>query len=89
MQAMILAAGFGTRLLPYTKLRPKPLFPLLNEPLLLLTIRRLRAAGIGVVAAQCQGGADPWNPPPEVVGPHALLSQPRITPRRPRTGWEG
>ena len=45
MQAMILAAGFGTRLLPYTRLRPKPLFPLLNEPLLLLTIRRLQNSG--------------------------------------------
>ncbi|HID68923.1 MAG TPA: nucleotidyltransferase family protein [Desulfobacterales bacterium] len=53
MQAMILAAGFGTRLLPYTKLRPKPLFPLLNEPLLLLTIRRLQAAGFDHIIVNC------------------------------------
>ncbi len=45
MQAMILAAGFGTRLLPYTEIRPKPLFPILNKPLLLLTIQRLQRAG--------------------------------------------
>lgn len=53
MQAMILAAGFGTRLLPYTKLRPKPLFPLLNEPLLLLTIKRLQNAGFDHIIVNC------------------------------------
>ncbi len=45
MNAMVLAAGFGTRLLPYTLKRPKPLFPVLGVPLLELTIARLRAAG--------------------------------------------
>ena len=53
MQAMILAAGFGTRLLPYTKLRPKPLFPLLNQPLLLLTIARLQAQGFDHIIVNC------------------------------------
>ncbi len=53
MQAMILAAGFGTRLLPFTKLRPKPLFPLLNEPLLLLTVRHLQAAGFDHIIVNC------------------------------------
>lgn len=53
MQAMILAAGFGTRLLPYTNLRPKPLFPLLNEPLLLLTVRRLQNAGFDHIVVNC------------------------------------
>ena len=42
---MILAAGFGTRLLPHTLIRPKPLFPILNQPLLLLTIKRLQNLG--------------------------------------------
>jgi mannose-1-phosphate guanylyltransferase len=45
MKAMILAAGFGTRLLPYTLKRPKPLFPILNKPLLHLTISRIKQAG--------------------------------------------
>jgi mannose-1-phosphate guanylyltransferase len=45
MQAMILAAGFGTRLLPHSALRPKALFPLLNKPFLLAIIERLRHAG--------------------------------------------
>lgn len=45
MKAMILAAGLGTRLLPYTLKRPKPLFPILNRELLRLTISRLKQAG--------------------------------------------
>jgi mannose-1-phosphate guanylyltransferase len=53
MQAMILAAGFGTRLLPYTEFRPKPLFPLLNKPLLLLQIERLQRAGFDHIVVNC------------------------------------
>lgn len=53
MQAMILAAGFGTRLLPYTHVRPKPLFPILNQPLLLLTIKRLQQAGCDHIVVNC------------------------------------
>jgi mannose-1-phosphate guanylyltransferase len=45
MKAMILAAGLGTRLRPYTSKRPKPLFPILNKPLLHLTISRIKQAG--------------------------------------------
>ncbi|MBC8207815.1 MAG: NTP transferase domain-containing protein [Desulfobulbaceae bacterium] len=58
MQAMILAAGFGTRLLPYTHVRPKPLFPILNHPLLLLTIRRLQAAGFDHIVVNAHHLAD-------------------------------
>ena len=53
MQAMILAAGFGTRLLPHTRMKPKPLFPILNTPLLLLTIRRLQQAGFTRIIVNC------------------------------------
>jgi mannose-1-phosphate guanylyltransferase len=45
MKAMILAAGLGTRLDPLTKIRPKPLFPVLNRPLLDITIEQLRGMG--------------------------------------------
>jgi len=58
MQAMILAAGFGTRLLPYTAIRPKPLFPILNEPLLLLTIKRLQQSGCNPIVVNCHHLAD-------------------------------
>ena len=53
MQAMILAAGYGTRLKPYTDRRPKPLFPILNTPLLLLIIKRLQNAGFDHILINC------------------------------------
>jgi NDP-sugar pyrophosphorylase family protein len=53
MQAMILAAGLGTRLLPHTTIRPKPLFPILNRPLLLLTVERLQNLGFDHIVVNC------------------------------------
>ena len=50
---MILAAGFGTRLLPHTLIRPKPLFPILNQPLLILTIKRLQNLGFDQIVVNC------------------------------------
>ncbi|QTA88691.1 sugar phosphate nucleotidyltransferase [Desulfonema magnum] len=48
MKAMILAAGFGTRLLPFTETLPKPLFPFAGRPLLDIIIRSLQDAGCEV-----------------------------------------
>ena len=45
MKAMILAAGLGTRLEPLTNIRPKPLFPVLNQPLLGVLIEQLQGMG--------------------------------------------
>lgn len=45
MKAMILAAGFGTRLRPFTAHTPKPLFPVGGRPLLDLMIASLEQAG--------------------------------------------
>ena len=45
MKALILAAGFGTRLLPVTQNIPKPLFPFEGAPLLHMHILRLQNAG--------------------------------------------
>ncbi|MGE0882443.1 MAG: sugar phosphate nucleotidyltransferase [Blastocatellales bacterium] len=45
MKAMILAAGFGTRLWPLTIGRTKPAIPFLNRPLIAFTIDYLRNYG--------------------------------------------
>lgn len=50
MKALILAAGFGTRLRPITNQYPKPLCPVFGIPLLDLAYHRLRSAGIEKVA---------------------------------------
>jgi aminoglycoside/choline kinase family phosphotransferase/dTDP-glucose pyrophosphorylase len=49
MKAMILAAGYGTRLQPYTNHTPKPLFSIAGRPLLDEIIRRLQRAGCDAV----------------------------------------
>ncbi len=46
MKAMILAAGFGTRLWPLTIERTKPAIPFLNRPLIASTIDYLKQFGI-------------------------------------------
>jgi NDP-sugar pyrophosphorylase family protein len=46
MKAMILAAGFGTRLWPLTAGRTKPALPFLNRPLIAYTIEYLKRHGV-------------------------------------------
>ncbi|OAG28052.1 nucleotidyltransferase family protein [Thermodesulfatator autotrophicus] len=48
-RAFVLAAGRGTRLLPYTRFVPKPLFHILGRPLLGLIFDELRRAGFSVI----------------------------------------
>ena len=47
MRALLLAAGFGTRLRPLTNTIPKCLVPIKGEPLLGIWLRRLSASGLG------------------------------------------
>ena len=47
---MILAAGFGTRLKPLTNDLPKPMFPVLNRPILEHTLHFLSSQGINEIA---------------------------------------
>lgn len=46
MKAVILAAGEGRRLKPLTNLRPKPMIPIANQPLLEHVVQAVRDAGI-------------------------------------------
>ncbi len=50
MKALILAAGFGTRLAPYTERMPKALFPVSGRPVLARMIDNLKRAGCCAVA---------------------------------------
>ncbi|MFW5906661.1 MAG: sugar phosphate nucleotidyltransferase [Desulfobia sp.] len=50
---MILAAGLGTRLRPYSLIRPKPLFPVLDQPLLLRIISHVKQYGADKILVNC------------------------------------
>ena len=47
---MILAAGFGARLRPLSSYLPKPLFPVMNQPIIEHTLSLIKSAGIDEVA---------------------------------------
>ena len=53
MQAIVLAAGFGTRLRPYTTVRTKPLFPVVNRMLLHRLLSQLTACDCWPVVVNC------------------------------------
>lgn len=50
LSAVIMAGGFGKRLMPLTENTPKPMLPVGDRPLLERTIDRLREAGVQRVA---------------------------------------
>ena len=45
MQSIILAGGRGSRLDPYTRILPKPLFPIGDKPIAEILVRQLQLAG--------------------------------------------
>lgn len=46
MQGVIIAGGMGTRFRPLTYIRPKPLIPVVNKPLLEYQVEQLRMHGV-------------------------------------------
>jgi len=49
MKALILAAGYGSRLRPYSDTTPKPLFPINRRPMIDGVVRYLMAAGVEAI----------------------------------------
>ena len=58
MKALILAAGFGTRLAPHTEHLPKALFPVAGIPVLGRMIKNLKLAGCTAIAVNAHHRAD-------------------------------
>jgi mannose-1-phosphate guanylyltransferase/phosphomannomutase len=50
MKAIVLAGGFGTRIQPLTSGIPKPMLPLMNQPILELILARLDALGVDEIS---------------------------------------
>lgn len=57
-KAIVLAAGFGARLLPLTLIKPKPLFPLWGKPALGHTLDLLKTWGVRDVLVNAHHQAD-------------------------------
>jgi len=49
MQAIILAGGRGSRLDPYTRILPKPLFPIGDKPIAEILVHQLQVAGVNEI----------------------------------------
>ena len=58
MQAMLLAAGLGTRLRPLTDLRPKPIVPVANRPLAAFAMEHLARSGVRSIVANTHPHAE-------------------------------
>ncbi|MCO5388081.1 sugar phosphate nucleotidyltransferase [Desulfosporosinus sp.] len=49
MQTIILAGGRGSRLDPYTRILPKPLFPIGDKPIADILVHQLKCAGVNEI----------------------------------------
>lgn len=76
--AMVLAAGFGTRMRPLTNTMPKPLIPVAGKPIIDHGFDRLRAAGVAraiVNAHYLASQIEAWCA--TVTSPHTIVSDER------------
>lgn len=55
-KAVILAAGFGTRLLPASKAQPKETFPLVDKPIIQYTVEEAAASGLDRIVIVTSAG---------------------------------
>jgi len=46
MKAVVMAGGFGTRIQPLTNSMPKPMLPIINKPMMLHTMMKLKDLGV-------------------------------------------
>ena len=49
MRSILLAAGFGTRLLPLTEEKPKAIIPIVNKPIINILIEKLKKSGFNEI----------------------------------------
>lgn len=84
-KAVVLAAGYGTRLRPFTCVTPKPLLPVWGESMLARTVRKLRAWGVEEITVNCHhlhGQIEAWcaangcraSHEPEILGTGGALN---------------
>jgi hypothetical protein len=94
VKAVVLAAGFGTRLRPFTCAVPKPLLPVWGEPMLARAVSALRERGVGEIAVNCHylsGQIEAWcaaNGCKAVVEPEILGTGGVLNPLREWIGGD-
>lgn len=84
-KAVVLAAGFGTRLRPFTCVTPKPLLPVWRESMLSRVVQQLRDWGVEEITVNCHylhGQIEAWcaanncrvSYEPEILGTGGALN---------------
>jgi mannose-1-phosphate guanylyltransferase len=70
--AMIVAGGRGTRLLPLTRITPKPMLPFCGAPMLAGLARRLRLAGVRRLVLIVGADPEPFAALAASLAPHGI-----------------